>query len=67
MGIFRDSRGTAVGETGHGYFGNMRGSCEGKFYPDGTIVQYGRIIGRVGEDGRVYDRNWHDTGYTYDD
>ena len=39
MGIFRDSRGNAVGETGHGYYGNMNGSCDGKFYDDGCKCQ----------------------------
>ena len=67
MGIIRNSRGSAVGETGHGYYGDLNGSCEGKFYDDGTLVKYGRIVGRVGNDGKVYDRYGYDTGYTYDD
>ena len=45
----------------------MNGSCDGKFYDDGTLVEYGQIVGRVGDDGRVYDRYGYDTGYTYDD
>lgn len=69
MGFFRNSRGTAVGETSSsGLYGDMYGSYEGKVYDDGTIVnRYGRIEGSIDSDGNIYDRYGHKTDYTYGD
>ena len=66
MGFFRDSSGSVVGETGSGRWGDTHGSCEGT-YRGGTIMQYGRIVGTVDDDGNVYDRYGNLTDYTHED
>ena len=59
MGIFRTI-------TDSGYWGDTYGSCNDTFC-DGTIMENGKIVGTVEDDGYVYDCYGHHTDFTHEE